>query len=677
MSEEPGPPKLAAIMSIDVAGFSAMTEIDEAQAASMVARIRGVIEGAAAKHSGRIFNTAGDGFMLEFPSAAGALATADALYGSVERKGVRVGVHVGDVLPGPNGDLIGHSVNVAARLQQLAQAGAIVVSMDARRAVRGKLAQRLHPAGSVHLDKMSETIEIFTLEPIALSQKLGRKQEPILAVLPFDNESDDAGMGYFSDGVADEIIRTLLRQSTIKVIGRTSAFQFRGARKMDAAAALKASHVLDGAVHRSGARLRVGVNLTDARSGIGLWGDKYDGEFADAFSLQDHIANNVAASLSRSLTQSERAAPINPAAYDLYLRARQIWLMLSDVEEEDAEVLLQRCVNLAPDFADGWAALASVRAFLLPRDRDIIGAPQHQAALMAAERALEIDPDCAQALAALSLLKPAFAEHGEKISLVNEALKRTPNDGSLHVARAAWLYSVGRLKDAGRALETASMLDPLGPAVEGLRASLLIARGETDMAVEIMSAAWARWPDSPFIWYVMWTALCAARRLDEAEALAAPGVPPKRAVSAQDVQVLTNMVALLRASREMRRELIAARLHQAATEDGPLSISHLVAAVSVGLADEVFDVVNHALDHGRPLRADPFEAFGMARGQTALQLFVGAGDNRIWKHQRFPALCARLGLAQYWLESKKWPDCAGQVDYDFKAECLKAVASAD
>jgi hypothetical protein len=210
-----------------------------------------------------------------------------------------------------------------------------------------------------------------------------------------------------------------------------------------------------------------------------------------------------------------------------------------------------------------------------------------------------------------------------------------------------------------------------------MRSSLSIARGETGVAVDIMSAAWARWPDSPFVWYVMWISLCAARRLDDAEALAAPGVPPKRAVSASDVQVLRDVVGLLRLPREIRREQISARLTQTEVEDGPVSISAVVAAVSSGLADQGFDLINRALDNGRPLRADPFEAFGMARGQTALQLFVGAGDNGIWKDRRFPALCARLGLAQYWLESKKWPDCATEVDYDFKAECLKAVASVD
>src|SRR5262249_37658795 len=146
MTQEPGPRKLAAIMSIDVAGYSAMSEVDEAEALALVTRLRGVLDGIVEAQGGRIFNTAGDGFMLEFTSAASALAAAEVLWGGVERQSVRVGVHVGDVLIGQNGDLLGHSVNVAARLQQLARPGAVVVSTDVRRAVRGKLAQRLHPA---------------------------------------------------------------------------------------------------------------------------------------------------------------------------------------------------------------------------------------------------------------------------------------------------------------------------------------------------------------------------------------------------------------------------------------------------------------------------------------------------------------------------------------------------
>lgn len=676
MTEELGPRKLAAIMAIDIVGYSALAETDEAEAIAAVARLRALLDDLASAQGGRIFNTAGDGFMLEFNSAAGALAAAALLNAAAEGKAVRVGVHVGDVLLTPSGDLLGHGVNVAARLQQMAQPGSVVVSVDVRRAVRGKVAARLHPFGAVQLDKMSEVIELYTLQPFAAPRTRARRTEPVLAVLPFDNESDDAEMGFFSDGVADEIISTLLRQSRLKVIGRTSAFQFRGPRKTEAASALKASHVLDGAVRCNGPRLRVGAQLIDTATGVALWSERYDGDRSDVFGLEDAIAGKVAEALRLSLTVSERAAaPVDPAAYELFLRARQVWLMLSDVDEEQAQTLLERCVQLAPDFAPGWAALASVRAFLLPRDRDVIGGPHHAAGVEAAERALALDPDCAQAMAALSLLKPAFGEYGEKLRLVNEALKRTPNDSSLHVARAAWLYSVGRIKDAAAALEVASRLDPLGPAVEGLRASLMTARGEIETALEIISAAWSRWPDSAFIWYMMWVSLCVARRPDEAEALAAPGVAPKRGVTAHDVAVLRNCVALLRADEPRQRAMCEGMLRSIAHGSQPLALSSCMIAAGLGCADEAFDVIERALDQGRPLRPDNHEAFGMARAQSSLQLFVSNGGEPLWRHSRFPRLAARLGLAQYWIASGKWPDCASAVEYDFKASCKQAVAA--
>jgi adenylate cyclase len=676
VSEEPGDRKLTAIMSIDIVGYSALSETDETAAASSVSRLRAALDGVARTQGGRIFNTAGDGFMLEFPSASGALAAAEMLWGGVDRRSVRVGVHVGDVLIAEGGDLLGHSVNIAARLQELANPGSVLVSTDARRAVRGALARRLHSAGSVQLDGMAETIDIFTLEAIPASASSGRKPDYVLVVLPFDNESEHTEMNFFSDGVADEIIATLLRQSKLKIIGRTSAFQFRGDRKREAAAALRATHVLDGAVRCAGAKLRVGAQLIEAGSGMALWSERYDGERADAFTLEDDIAGKVAAALDHALSDRQRPAQtVDPAAYELYLRARQLWLMLSDDDEEHAETLLERCVRMAPDFAPAWAALASVRAFLLPRDRDMIGEPQHTAALQAAERALELDANCAQALAALSLLKPAFAEHGEKLRLVNLALKITPNDPSLHVARAAWLYSVGRIKEAAAALETASRLDPLGPAVEGLRASLMTTRGHVGTALEVVSAAWARWPDSAFIWYMMWVTLCAAGRLDEAEALAAPGVPPRRGITERDVQALLNFVKLLRASPEVRSATCDAMLTALATSKDPLPLSTCLVAAGAGCTERAIQVIEQAIVEGRALRPDAHDEFGMARGQSALQLFVANCGEPIWKHSRFPALAAKLGLAQYWVETKKWPDCAAEVDYDFKALCAAAVAS--
>jgi hypothetical protein len=258
---------------------------------------------------------------------------------------------------------------------------------------------------------------------------------------------------------------------------------------------------------------------------------------------------------------------------------------------------------------------------------------------------------------------------------MDEALKRTPNDATLHVARAAWLYSVGRLRDASKALELASLLDPLGPAVDGFRASLIAAQGDLQTAQEIVDAAWMRWPDAPFLWHIAWATLCAAGRLDEAAAYAAPDAPPRRGVVESDVAVLRNYVGLLRLSAEERRAACEQMLTQLAAGDGPLSLSTCIFAAGHGCADRAFDVIDAALDQGRALKPDNHDGFGCARAQSSLQLFVRISGEPVWRHPRFPKLAARLGLAQHWIETKKWPDCAAQVDYDFKAACSAASAA--
>jgi hypothetical protein len=185
-----------------------------------------------------------------------------------------------------------------------------------------------------------------------------------------------------------------------------------------------------------------------------------------------------------------------------------------------------------------------------------------------------------------------------------------------------------------------------------------------------------RWPDSAFIWYIMWTTLCAARRADEAEALAAPGAPPRRAVTGRDVAVLQSYVGVLRLPAEERRAAVEELLQQLSTLNGSLPLSTCLVAAGHGCADQAFDLIDAAIESGRGLKPDNHDGFGMARAQSPLQLFVATGGEPVWKHRRFPKLAARLGLAQYWIESKKWPDCAVLVDYDFKAACAEAAATA-
>lgn len=676
MTGELGPRKLATIMAVDLAGYSALAETDELAAIAAVEGVRAQLSAAAAREGGRIFNTAGDGFMLEFASVSGALAAAEQVCAAADCRKVRIGVHLGDVVVTPTGDMLGHGVNVAARLQQMAKPGAVLVSVDIRRAVRGALAKRLHAHGALQLNKMAETIDTFTLSdaaiaPIAVTAPAARSA-PVLAVLPFDNENDGGDLDFFADGVADEIMLILMRQSALKVIGRTSAFQFRGKDKGAAATALRASHVLDGAVRRTKTKVRVSTQLIEAGTGVALWSQRYDRKLVDAFEVQDDIAGEVARALSHALAPLKRQAPIDPAAYDLYLRARRNWLTLSDVEEEHAETLLEKCLGRAPDFADAWASLASVRAFLLPRNRDAIGEPAHQAALEAAQRALALDADHPRALTALALLKPAFSAHGEKLALTRAALELAPNDPELHVAHATWLYCVGRVSEALDALEIATQLDPRGPAVESLRASLLATQGDVEGALDVVAAAWSRWPDSAFTWYVLWTSLCVAGRIDDALALAEPDAVPRHGVSESDVQVLRGFAALLRLSDAERCAALSAALTARVQAEGPISLSLCMIAAAHGCVEQVYDVLDAALDAGRPITPDDHNAFGMARAQAPLQLFVHAGvDFRA--HPRFAKLMGRLGLAQYWIEHDVWPDCADEVAYDFRAACRAAV----
>jgi len=322
MPDDPLARRLTTIVALDVAGYSARTEADEARTAAEVAALRRMIEGITAARGGRVFNTAGDGFMLEFGSSLAAGEAALALADECTPK-VRVGVHLGDVVVQPNGDLLGHGVNVAARLMARSDPGSVLVSADVRRTIRGPLAERLVSRGNLQLDKMTETIEALALGVAAVDVAMPpASAEPLLAVLPFDNLSDDREMQFFSDGVSEEIIQRLSRGAQMKVIGRTSSFQFRGGDKTprNVAKELKCSHILDGSIRRAGGRVRVAVHLVEAASQTTLWSDRYDRGLEDIFAVQDEISERIAAALDQTFTSFSTKA-IDPAVYDLYLRA--------------------------------------------------------------------------------------------------------------------------------------------------------------------------------------------------------------------------------------------------------------------------------------------------------------------------------------------------------------------
>lgn len=654
-------------MSIDVAGYSELTEADQAHTAAEVAALRRKIESLAAREQGRVFNTAGDGFMLEFAGPAGALSLASELCTN-EKLPLRIGVHRGDVFVTANGDLLGHGVNVAARLQQRADPRSALISIDARKSLTGMVARSLKPKGLLKLDKMAETIEAFAFVTAA-STDAAKTKEPLLAVLPFDN--DDSETAYFSDGVSDEILEAVARVPGLKVIGRNSSFTFRGARKAEAALALHATHILDGSVRRAGPRMRVRAELTECDSGTLMWSDKYDCDIADAFNVQDAVAAQVAVALQQALPRPKRAkAKIDHVAYDLYLRARPLVKELADDDARRAEPLLQQAIARAPDFAQAWAALAMARSILLPRNSDAIGDPGHDAALAAANRALALDADCADALVALAVLKPAFAEHGEKLMLCEQAVLLAPNDPLIAAACDGALISVGRVHDAMQHLEAAARLDPLAPMFVSSLAYHLCTVGRTSEAAQKIDECWRQFPDSPWVWIRRWTIFFLTGRRDEAAAMCAEGAPLPPGMTAKDTTLLRFAHMVFALAKPQREQALAALL----ARDDALPLQVCAFAAEADCADVAYDAIFKALDAGRPLAGTAYGGRGMSRAfrLSTLFSFVGAALRR---DPRFATFCARVGLADYWCESQNWPDCVEEVKgiYDFRAACEKAT----
>jgi len=646
---------------MDVAGYSAKTEADEATTTAEVAALRGVIERIAAGRGGRVFNTAGDGFMLEFASSTAAVEAAFALAEQCEPK-LRVGVHLGDVAVLPNGDLLGHGVNVAARLMARSDPGSVLVSADVHRTIRGPLAARLVSRGILQLDKMSERIEAFApgAEERAVAAAPSASRELLLAVLPFDNLSDDREMQFFSDGVSEEIIQRLARGATMKVVGRTSSFQFRGADKTARKVAndLKCTHILDGSIRRAGGRVRISAHLVDAALQTTLWSDRYDRTLEDIFAVQDEISENIATALHQRFSSCSTGA-VDPAFYDLYLRASP--KSFAPQELRTCVGLLEVVTERAPDFAEAWSRLAALRAWqhvYLPfADRPA------SAAIVARDvaHALERDPQSIDAMMARLFVVPPFGRFVECDSIL-ERILRAPGSADGRRYAGYFLRTMGRVREALEEDERAYGLDRLHPMTANLVALARMAAGRVAEAVPVFEELVERLPDMSFpvssllrcyAFQNDWTAVDRLLELADKRQLrefreGLPFIRTKRDSSAQNIDDWRN------------------GLDAQVSRTGHIDVSRLVYSAHLGLVEEAYRAAETA--HLGPAGTGD-DIMGPDGYRTSLMFQAGMPELR--NDLRFPRLCARLGLVEFWTATGKWPDCADEVPYDFRAECAK------
>ena len=371
--------RLAAIMATDVVGYSKLMQSDEAGALAALAAIRETTQSQIRLHRGRIANTAGDSVLAEFGSAVEAVSCAMALQEGLSNRSqglglqLRVGIHIGDVVE-KGGDLFGTAVNVAARLEGIAQPGGIVISAAVRDAIAGKLLASFTDLGLKSLKNIDEPLRAYSLSPRTDSSLPGASRtgealplpnKPSIAVLSFENLSGDRDQEYFADGMVEEIITALSRMRWLFVIARNSSFAYKG-RAVDVKQVgreLGVRYVLEGSVRKAGSRVRISGQLIDTATGAHLWADRFDGGLEDIFDLQDQVTASVVGAIAPKLEQAEIDRAIRKPtesldAYDYFLRGMASYNQWTREANAKALSSFSRAIELDYNFAAAYALAA-------------------------------------------------------------------------------------------------------------------------------------------------------------------------------------------------------------------------------------------------------------------------------------------------------------------------------
>ena len=480
--------RLAAIFAADVAGYSRLIGADEeGTLARLKAHRREVIDPAIVEHQGRIFKTTGDGVLVEFASPVKAVRCAiDVQYGMAERNaGVpegqriefRIGINLGDVVVEDDGDIYGDGVNVAARLENIAEPGAVYISRTVRDFVDGTPELVLEDLGERELKNIARLVQVFRIAP---PQAVGAAQagppavphKPSIAVLPFTNMSGDAEQEYFSDGISEDLITDLSKISGLFIIARNSTFAYKGrsVKVQEIGRDLGVRFVLEGSIRKAGNRVRITAQLIDAGSGGHLWAERFDRELTDIFATQDEVVEKIVAALAVNLTQGEaqrlrRRGTASVEAYETWLRARELLSRSTREAIAQAKAMYRRAIEIDPNFAAPHAGLS------LATISDYVSdwAADPEEALDEAERwarrALELDdqePVSHMALGNVMLWRRnhdgALAEFGRMIAL-------DPNFAQGHSATGLALMYAGRAAEALESFAIAKRLDPHSPSI--------------------------------------------------------------------------------------------------------------------------------------------------------------------------------------------------------------------
>ena len=459
--------KLAAVLSADIAGYGALMERDET---GMLTRLRAILDDifkpAVAANGGRIVKLMGDGALVEFDSVVSAvrcaldiqtaMAARNATAAEGERVIYRIGVNAGDVII-EGDDIFGEGVNVAARLQTLAQPGGVALSRSVRDQIAGRIEAVFDDLGEHRVKDIERPVHVFALRLDAAPAPAALRSRVSICVLPFANLSGDPEQEYFSDGVTEDIITDLSKVSALAVVSRNTAFTFKGKALAlsQVSRQLAVTHILEGSVRKSGDRVRITAQLIEGASDSHLWAERYDRELKDIFVLQDEIAQAIVGALKLKLLPAEKKAielrsTTNPEAYKVYLMARQFHTLAHARHRQLVVRLCKRAVEIDPSYARAWALMA------IAQSNVALFVSNTEDGWDAAERALSLDPELAEAHSAKGRILGDQGRYAESWPFHETALKLDTDSYEVNCAAARCLVAMRRHQDAIAPLDRAT-----------------------------------------------------------------------------------------------------------------------------------------------------------------------------------------------------------------------------
>jgi len=483
LPEERGQRRLAAILAADVVGYSAMMQRAEEVTYAEFERLkRDLIAPSLTRHDGRLIKTTGDGALAEFASPLAAVRCATEMQDHLaEGSGpfkLRIGLNLGDVIVGQDGDLYGDGINIAVRLEGIADPGGILISEKVYSEVEGKLDVGFEDRGEQQLKNIAKPVRAYAVRAgasSALTERLSAApplpDKPSIAVLPFENMSGDTEQEYFADGMVEEIITALSRFKWLFVIARNSSFTFKGKAVdvKEVGRRLGVRYVLEGSVRKAAGKVRIAGQLIDAITGAHIWADRFERDLIDIFALQDEVTVAVVSAIKPKLLQTEiatamRRRPENLTAHDLALRASQQSSFMTREGLAEAIRLAHRALQLDPQFGfvAGLAGVCHMNNVLLGYaiDRPF----ERKEAVRLSRLALSIDDNEAETLSWAALIS-AFLVHEYEgaIEMADRAVALNPNSYSAWNSRGYAYLLAGLPQEAIPSFERAMRVSPIDP----------------------------------------------------------------------------------------------------------------------------------------------------------------------------------------------------------------------